>query len=128
MMTKMGRMSLIRMSSIIFPFFGLSAGLFSISADVYSKGKKVKITQLNEWFATNREHKVKMHCTVGKDSKLGEMFVIYDDFGNRYTISDKNNDDIDQKIMDIKIKVMAMNKLSLLKDTKLPKGTDVKEE
>ena len=116
------------MRKLIILFMIMMAGLFSISANVYNKGKKVKTAQLNEWFAFNKANKIPMHCTVGKDSKLGEMFVIYDDFGNRYTISNENNDDIDQKIMNIKIKVMAMNKLSLLKDTKLPKGTDVKEE
>lgn len=98
----------------------------SLSASVYVKGKRVKPAQINEWFASNRENKVPMHCTVGNDSKLGEMFIIYDDFGNRYTISNENNDGIDQKIMNVKIKVMAMNKLNMLKDTKLPKGTDVK--
>ena len=98
----------------------------SLSANVYNKGKRVKPTQINEWFISNKANKIPMHCTVGNDSKLGEMFIIYDDFGNRYTISNENNDGIDQKIMNIKIKVMAMNKLNMLKDTKLPKGTDVK--
>lgn len=71
----------------------------SLSASTYYKGRKVKPEQLNEWFATNKENKTKMHCTLGKDSKLGEVFIIFDDLGNKYCISNDNNDGIDPKIM-----------------------------
>lgn len=71
----------------------------SLSANVYNKGKRVKPTQINEWFASNKANKIPMHCTVGKDSKLGEMFVIYDDSGNKYCISNENNDGIGPEIM-----------------------------
>ncbi len=72
-----------------------------LSASAYYKGRKVKPEQLNEWFATNKENKTKMKCTLGKDSKLGEVFIVFDDLGNKYCISDdSNNDGIDPKIME----------------------------
>lgn len=82
----------------------------SLSASAYYKGRKVKPSQLNEWFASNKENKTKMHCTIGKDSKLGEIFVIYDDSGNKYSISNDNNDGIDPKIMEYWGNVKAARK------------------
>lgn len=94
----------------IIAIFGILMTMFGLSANVYNKGKKVKTAQLNEWFATNREHKAKMHCTIRNDSKLGNVFIIYDDIGNKYVISNENTDGIDSTIMNYYNKVMNKDK------------------